>query len=178
MQVGTVTTGEPGSAAQVTNSGTNRDAVLNFVIPKGDTGTGAQSPEIMNAYSTPSAPVTSGNALIFDRNAVTYGTAISHTPDTAPFTISQPGFYDVSFNGSLGSAFPLELLLYLEQNGTVVPGATASQTFQSDTASINISFSEVIQVTSTPTVLRIVAQGANFLYSDVSLTIYRIGTAS
>ena len=113
---------------------------------------------------------------------MTYGTAISHTPDTAPFTISQPGFYDVSFNGSLvpvrGSAFPLELLLYLEQNGTVVPGATASQTFQSDTASINISFSEVIQVTSTPTVLRIVAQGANFLYSDVSLTIYRIGTAS
>lgn len=45
IQVGTTTTGEPGTDAQVTNSGTSSAAVFNFVIPrgaKGDTGATGQ----------------------------------------------------------------------------------------------------------------------------------------
>ena len=42
ISIGTVTTGEPGTPASVTNSGTNTNAVLNFVIPRGNTG--AQGP--------------------------------------------------------------------------------------------------------------------------------------
>ena len=38
VTVGTVTTGEPGTAAQVTNSGTENAAVLDFVIPRGAQG--------------------------------------------------------------------------------------------------------------------------------------------
>lgn len=38
VQVGQVTTGEPGSQANVTNSGTEAAAVLNFTIPQGPTG--------------------------------------------------------------------------------------------------------------------------------------------
>lgn len=38
VKVGTVTTGEPGTDAIVTNSGDEHDAVLNFTIPRGDTG--------------------------------------------------------------------------------------------------------------------------------------------
>ena len=38
VTVGTVTTGEPGTDAIVTNSGTENAAVLDFTIPKGDTG--------------------------------------------------------------------------------------------------------------------------------------------
>ena len=38
IQVGKVTTGEPGSQATVTNSGTENAAVLNFAIPQGATG--------------------------------------------------------------------------------------------------------------------------------------------
>lgn len=38
MTVGTVTTGEPGTDAIVTNSGTESAAVLNFTIPRGATG--------------------------------------------------------------------------------------------------------------------------------------------
>lgn len=40
IEVGTVTTGAPGTPAQVTNSGTPTDAVFDFVIPKGDPGSG------------------------------------------------------------------------------------------------------------------------------------------
>lgn len=48
IQVGTTTTGEPGTDAQVTNSGTSSAAVFDFVIPrgakgeKGDTGASGQ----------------------------------------------------------------------------------------------------------------------------------------
>jgi len=38
VTVGTVTTGEPGTSASVTNVGDDHNAVLNFTIPKGDTG--------------------------------------------------------------------------------------------------------------------------------------------
>lgn len=38
VAVGTVTTGQPGTAVQVVNSGTNTDAVLDFTIPQGATG--------------------------------------------------------------------------------------------------------------------------------------------
>ena len=38
VEVGTVTTGAPGTNASVTNVGTEQRAILNFVIPRGDTG--------------------------------------------------------------------------------------------------------------------------------------------
>ena len=39
ITVGTVTTGEPGSDAEVVNSGTPEDVILDFTIPRGDEGT-------------------------------------------------------------------------------------------------------------------------------------------
>ena len=46
VTVGTVTTGEPGTDAIVTNSGTESAAVLNFTIPRGATGAaGATGPQ-------------------------------------------------------------------------------------------------------------------------------------
>lgn len=38
IAIGAVTTGAAGSSVVVTNSGTNTNAILNFTIPKGDTG--------------------------------------------------------------------------------------------------------------------------------------------
>ena len=37
VNVGTTTTGLPGTNAQVTNSGTDKNVILNFVIPSGTT---------------------------------------------------------------------------------------------------------------------------------------------
>lgn len=42
IEVGTVTTGAPGTNASVTNVGTEQRAILNFVIPRGDTGTSGE----------------------------------------------------------------------------------------------------------------------------------------
>ena len=62
VSVGTVKTGEPGSNAAVTNSGTDQNAILDFVIPGG----GGTSPDLMAAYSTPPQPGTSGQTLLFE----------------------------------------------------------------------------------------------------------------
>ena len=49
IEIGTVTTGEAGSSASVTNVGTKSEAIFDFVIPKGDKGdkgdTGPQGPQ-------------------------------------------------------------------------------------------------------------------------------------
>lgn len=54
VQVGSVTTGEAGSGAAVTNSGSETAVVLDFVIPRGDTGeqgeAGAQGEAGKSAY--------------------------------------------------------------------------------------------------------------------------------
>ena len=38
ITVGTTTTSAPGTSAIVTNTGTNQNAILNFTIPRGETG--------------------------------------------------------------------------------------------------------------------------------------------
>ena len=73
VDVGTTTTGSPGSSATVANAGTINNAILNFVIPRGDNGTpgatGATGPQgnaglaaIVNAGTTTTgAPGTSAS---------------------------------------------------------------------------------------------------------------------
>lgn len=155
----------------------------------GPTGaTGATGPagtlpqEMFSAYSTPAQAGTDGQPLIFDRNGVTAGTAISHTANTAPVTISQPGYYYVTFHGTFapaaGSSYPLTLSAYLQQDGTAVPGAGTQHTFQSDNDTANLSFSQIVQVTSAPSTLEVVGSGGGYLYSDAAITVQQIGTSS
>lgn len=51
VTIGQTITGNPGTDASVTNSGTDRDAILNFTIPRGNTGAAA-------GFDTPTASVT------------------------------------------------------------------------------------------------------------------------
>lgn len=44
IQIGTVTTGEPGTQASVVNSGTENAAVLDFTIPRGESGGESEKP--------------------------------------------------------------------------------------------------------------------------------------
>ena len=146
--------------------------------PMGPAGTGGLSAEVMDAYSTPPQPGSSGTPLIFDRNAVTYGTAITHTPGSATFTIQGAGLYYAAFHGAAapasGSVFPLSVLFYLQMQGSETPCASTRHTFHTSTDTASVSFSQVIEVSAIPATLEIMAVGENFLYSDISLTIFRI----
>ena len=129
----------------------------------------------------PSQPGTSGNALDFDQNEAVNGTGIAHTAGGTDLTIQNPGYYYVAFHGSIspisGSDFPLTVTLYLEQNGNIVQGTPAHYTFQTSSDTGNVSFSQIVQTTESPTTLRVVGEGGNYLYTNVSLSVYKLGEA-
>ena len=176
--MGTVTTGDAGTDASVTNSGTTRDAVFDFVIPRGDTGKCCK-PKFLNAFSTPAQPGSDGSALLFDRNGASQGAAISHTAGSGSFTVNKPGVYAVAFHGRFtpvtGSSFPLTNSVYLSQNGSSVPGAVSNYIFQTSNGMANQTFSIPIAVQTAPTTLQVISQGGTILYDGVTLSIYRLG---
>ena len=118
--------------------------------------------------------------LIFDRNASQAGTDITHDQNSSQITLRTPGYYSVSFNGNLApisaSTLPLTIGLYLEQNSTPVAGAAAQHTFQNATDSTNLAFSQILDVTSVPATLQVEAQGGDFAYSGINLTVQKISS--
>ena len=247
LRVGSVTTGNPDEAAQVTNSGDENNAIFDFVIPQGHTGTdgtrgptgatgptgaagptgptgapgmrgatgptgpkgstgptgatgprgttgatgatgpkgatgaagGTSSPELLSAYSTPPQTGTAGGALVFDRNAVVNGTAVSHAQNSASIVIQQTGFYQVSFHGTIGPTsgadFPMTVSMYLEQQGTEVPGTAVQHTFHTTADTSNVAFTQIIQAATVPTTIEVIGQGKNYFYGPVSLVVNRLG---
>ena len=167
--------------ATVTNSGTAQNSILDFVIPSGQPGN-TNPPDFLNAYSTPAQSGTSGSPLIFDRNGASNGSSVSHTTSSANLTVQTPGYYNVSFYGTFSpsttASLPLSVLLYLQQNGTPVPGAAARHSLLSKNETANIAFSQIVPVTTAPSTLQIVQQGGTVLYSDIGVTIQKIGDIS
>ncbi len=178
MKVGTVTTGDPGTQAAVTNSGSDQNAILDFTIPQGQTGSTAPV-QLLSAYSTAPQSGTAGNPLIFDRNSATYGSDISHTNGTGTFTIQQPGVYLVNFNGALspasGATFPVNLGVSLSQDGSSVPGAASQHTFQSASETAAVSFTTPVTVSTAPSTLEVLGTGDSYTYGTTGLTIQRLG---
>ncbi len=176
--MGTVTTGDPGTDAQVTNSGTPQNAILDFTIPQGATGSPAPL-SLLSAYSTPAQSGSDGDSLVFDRNGLSYGSDISHNAGDPTFTINTPGVYAAAFHGSFspasGANFPQTMGASLEQDGSVVPGATSQYIFHTSAQTAALSFSTPVAVTSTPATLQVVGDGGNYLYSTIGMSIYRLG---
>ena len=90
LQVGTVTTGNPGTSAEVTITGTPEEPVLNFKIPKGEPGTGGDggtniddtTPSSTTTYS--SSKIESKLTALNDANAALI--EVSRTEPTAENT--------------------------------------------------------------------------------------------
>ena len=84
--VGTTTTGDPGTAASVTNSGTAENVVLDFVIPEGPTG-----PAGLDGATGPTGPTGPTGAT----PTLTIGTVTTGDPGTeasATITGTAPDF--------------------------------------------------------------------------------------
>ena len=84
VQVGSVTTGEAGTEASVNNSGTSKDAILDFTIPRGDKGV---SMRMAGVWSAGTEYVNNASRIdIVSCNGSTYGCRQSHTAaaDNAP----------------------------------------------------------------------------------------------
>lgn len=87
LQVGTVTTGNPGTSAEVTITGTPEEPVLNFKIPKGEPGTDGSGTV---SYINHKGPDDAGNVALAagDVGAVPDTRKINNMPLSSDITLS------------------------------------------------------------------------------------------
>ena len=69
----------------------------------------------------------------------------------------------------------MTVAVYLQQQGTTVPGTAVQETFHTSSDSSNLAFSQIIQVTTVPTTLQVIGQGSNFYYGGVNLSVNKLG---
>lgn len=98
IEVGTVTTGAPGSPVEITNTGTPSAAVLNFTIPRGLDGTGSVT-KVNNV-----SPDGDGNVALTAANVPLTALGISATNTQAAVAESYDKTVTHYFNTTLGSA--------------------------------------------------------------------------
>lgn len=177
ITVGTVTTGEPGTDATVVNSGTPQNAVLNFTIPQGSSA--SQNLQRFLTTDTPAQPINSGEALTFFNNPLSLGDSVTHTPASSDVVIEKPGIYLVSFHGTVGlpstSSGPVPSLIYLTQDGKNVDGASVQTSLNQGGSYTAVAFTIPIEVTSVPSVLRIVSEQGGLLFSNISFSVVQLG---
>ena len=145
ITIGTTTTGDPGTDASVTNSGTAQNAILNFTIPRGETGpTGAQGPQGETGATGEQGPAgevatneygykydTTNDAITLTANTVTTVplaqtgplNVITGSTENA-LTIGSTGTYkiDYFFNGISNIEGNITLSVY--NNGNLLTGST------------------------------------------------------
>lgn len=76
ITIGSVTTGEPGTNASVTNSGTTSNAVLNFTIPRGEKGAGEGTSVIVDTTLSSTSINAIANKAVYDALLGKVGTDI------------------------------------------------------------------------------------------------------
>jgi hypothetical protein len=143
VSVGTTSTLPAGSSATVTNSGTNTDPVLNFGIPKGDTGAaGADgvSPEVTITS------ITGGHTVkITDEDHPT-GQSFNVMDGTVPITkytqTLTAGTTSVTFTGVTTTANSIVEVATsvsgLEYNSISVSGTSYTVTFDSQASNVDV----------------------------------------
>ena len=180
ITIGTVTTGDPGTEATVTNSGTTEEAVFDFVIPRGKPG-GGGAPEVLATVDTITQPTSANGALIFNETPLVSGTSMTHTAGSPDVPITQTGIYQAFFTGTAliaeGTTIPSTLTVRLTLNETPITGAVARHTFTASNEEVTLSINAPFPVTG-PGTLKVVTRDAGYSFENASLTIIRLGDST
>lgn len=176
IRVGTVSTGDPGSFAQVSNSGDENTAVFDFVIPRGDTG--ACCNDILATTFAGSQCSCNANTLSFNNNVVVSGNSITHQFGSNTVKIEEDGIYQALFHSTVSThgkiSLPASVTVQLKLNGVSLPGGTAHHTFVSPNEASTISFSIPFSVTAVPANLTVTVDNNCINFTDSALTVIQI----
>ena len=151
VTVGTTTTGAPGTNATVTNSGTANNAVLNFTVPAGETGTANLSYGIFTAQ--PYTTANNNSPMIFTGTGSSADIALNNTGTAV--NLAAGGVYDVSYiiTGTAAN----NMTITPHHNNT--PYTLAEQTVASPTgttaSTISASGSYIVNAANTALLLEI-----------------------
>ena len=133
---------------------------------------------MISAYTTTNQLVAIDGLLDFDTNRITTGCTVKHVDGTPAFTLTKPGYYYITFNGTITdtAAGTVELL----NGGVAVPGATASATVAATTDEHSVSFATIIRVLPSccaidnTTTLTVANTGIAATYSVANINITKL----
>jgi hypothetical protein len=101
---------------------------------------------MIRAYNDATQTVAVGGAYVFDTNRIVTGCTVGHTPGTATFTLTRPGYYYVTFNTTFTTEATGSVIVELQNGGIPVPGASGSETVTTAGDTKSISFSTIVKV--------------------------------
>ena len=101
---------------------------------------------MISAYNSTTQTVEVGAAYVFDTNRIVTGCTVGHVPGTTTFTLTKPGYYYVTFNTTFITEATGNVTVELQNGGTVVPGATGTETIATAGDTKSISFASIIKV--------------------------------
>lgn len=139
IRIGSVTTGDPGTQASVINSGTQDDAIFDFVIPRGDTGIAGAGGILAygGRYNNISRTLTllSGTQNVLPMDTDMPSANVTLNPANS-LTIQESGDYEINYmfhaNASIGAA----LTLAVRRNANDLPSTEERHTLAVGTESI------------------------------------------
>ena len=176
VSLGDVYTNPPGSEANIVNRGTEDDLILDFYIPRGDTGK-TEFPDALATINQSPQYTKPGGALVFAENTLLTGYRIYHAPNTPNIDVYEPGIYLVMFQGTatvnVCTALPGTLGVQLSENGYLIPGTHAAETFCSTGEAETLNINALIRLNS-PAALQVVTDSDNYTFNDIQFSILRI----
>ena len=94
-------------------------------------------------------------------------------------TITEPGTYYVSYSGTAapqaGATYPETNLITFTLNGTTLGGTAAQHTFTADGQTSAQSAAQLLTVTDAPATLQVNSSGGDYLYSNTTLNVIKVG---
>ena len=100
---------------------------------------------MISSYSGVTQTVAADGTLVFNTNRVLTGCTVTHVEGTPSFKLNRCGYYYITFNTDVSGATG-DVTVQLLSNGTTVGGAEGTMTLAAATDTGNISFSTIIKV--------------------------------
>lgn len=117
-------------------------------------------------------------ALKLKQDQVKAGTAISYSSDTGIFTLAENGLYEIHYHSSCGiaSSFkaPITVGLHLTNGGIPIPGTLSASTIKEISDTLFLSGAAIVNVTSTPANIALVASSAGGSYGSTLVMIRKL----
>ena len=101
---------------------------------------------MISAYNSTTQTVDINGAFVFDTNRIVTGCTVGHIPGTTTFTLNKPGYYYVTFNTTFTTDATGDAIVELQNGGTLVPGATGTETITTVGDTKSIAFSTIVKV--------------------------------
>jgi hypothetical protein len=135
---------------------------------------------MISAYTLTDQIVAVDGLLDFDTNRIVTGCTVKHVDGTPAFTLTKPGYYYITFNGTITDATAGIVTVQLLNGGVAVPGAEASITNAAATDERSFSFTTIVRVLPSccaidnTTTLTVANTGIAATYSVANINITKL----